>query len=70
MPYFYSTDGYGALGLSNVTHFNQMAVRLRRLPLTSLRTDRYHFTGSQVAWAWEGSFQLFLMPASSLAAGA
>ena len=27
VPYFYSRDGYAALGHSNVTHFNRMAAR-------------------------------------------
>ena len=27
VPYFYSKDGYAALGHSNVTHFNRMAAR-------------------------------------------
>jgi len=56
VPYFYSKDGYAALGHSNVTHFNRMAAR-------------YHSTGQQLAWAFEGAFQLFLMPAASLAEG-
>ena len=30
---------------------------------------RYHSTGQQLAWAFEGAFQLFLMPAASLAEG-
>lgn len=56
VPYFYSKDGYAALGHSNVTHFNRMAAR-------------YHSTGQQLAWVFEGAFQLFLMPAASLSEG-
>eukprot|EP00435_Cladocopium_sp_Y103_P010810 s1932_g2.t2 len=56
VPYFYSRDGYAALGHSNVTHFNRMAAR-------------YHSTGQQLAWAFEGAFQLYLMPAASLSQG-
>ena len=134
VPYFYSKDGYAALGHSNVTHFNRMAARsLVRSPVgrevlltwkcveelmenshpttplmmqglqgpcfpndfrrclsfchlgitgdsdsgTPLACDlsvhmyarRYHSTGQQLAWAFEGAFQLFLMPAASLAEG-
>lgn len=56
VPYFYSRDGYAALGHSNVTHFNRMAAR-------------YFSTGQQLAWAFEGAFQLYLMPAASLSRG-
>jgi hypothetical protein len=97
VPYFYSRDGYAALGHSNVTHFNRMAARwgaviplmgmgfcrvsdnqlaqldsspLAHHRLGTARHGRYHSTGQQLAWAFEGAFQLYLMPAASLSQGA
>jgi len=98
VPYFYSRDGYAALGHSNVTHFNRMAARCGAvIPLMGMgfcrvsdnqlaqldssqtcpspawcfaRHGRYFSTGQQLAWAFEGAFQLYLMPAASLSRGA
>lgn len=58
-PYYYSTDGYAALGAVNETH-------KYKLPVTYLENTTsitWH------AWVLRGAFELYLMPAATLAEG-
>mmetsp|Transcript_136081 Transcript_136081/g.339375 ORF Transcript_136081/g.339375 Transcript_136081/m.339375 type:complete len:769 (-) Transcript_136081:88-2394(-) len=57
-PYYYSTDGYGALGVVDKTN-------AQKIPL------KYSSDGKQVTWDFTGAgaFELYFMPAASLAKG-
>mmetsp|Transcript_126746 Transcript_126746/g.405846 ORF Transcript_126746/g.405846 Transcript_126746/m.405846 type:complete len:773 (+) Transcript_126746:92-2410(+) len=58
VPYYYSTDGYAALGVTDTTWAQQLPIK-------------YSSNGTEVVWNWDGanSFELYLMPAKSLELG-
>ena len=53
-----------------VTSWHKSTVPHKHRLDTVARHGRYHSTGQQLAWVFEGAFQLFLMPAASLSEGA
>jgi len=55
-PYYYSTDGYGALGVAKEPE-------MQHLPA------KYTTDGSKVTWTFTGPFELYLMPAATLEEG-
>lgn len=56
VPYYWSPDGYGALGAVAMTD-------AWKLP------TNYTVQGKQLVWNFDGDFDLFLMPSSTLASG-
>jgi len=55
-PYYYSTDGYAALGITSETKGQYLAVETG-------------CEGERVRWQFHGAFELYLMPAASLSLG-
>jgi len=55
-PYYYSLDGYAALGAVSGTKGNTFPVK-------------YSSDGKHITWTYEGALELYLMPAESLAEG-
>mmetsp|Transcript_14152 Transcript_14152/g.35788 ORF Transcript_14152/g.35788 Transcript_14152/m.35788 type:complete len:798 (+) Transcript_14152:69-2462(+) len=60
VPHYYTTDGYAALGVVNITTGNG---KTNNLPA------RYGTDGSKITWSTEGAFELYLMPAATLDEG-
>jgi len=58
-PYYYSTDGYSALGVVNTTD----GATVGHLPA------RYQSSGQDISWYFSDSFELYIMPAKTLAEG-
>eukprot|EP00439_Symbiodinium_sp_Y106_P071921 s2852_g13.t1 len=56
VPYYYTADGYAALGHTAATRFDRLLVR-------------YQVTGDYLSWFFSGDFQIYLMPAPSLLEG-
>ena len=73
VPYYYSADGYAALGHTNMADFDQLLTRCERAQACGQRSllgpCRYHATGEHIAWTFSGGFQIYLMPALSLLEG-
>lgn len=61
-PYYYSTDGYSALGAVNTTMRGSQEV-VGHFP------TKYVASNDAVSWYFNSSFELYLMPAASLAEG-
>ncbi|OLQ11145.1 Neutral alpha-glucosidase C [Symbiodinium microadriaticum] len=56
VPYYYTADGYAALGHTAASRFDRLLVR-------------YQATGDYLVWSFSGDFQIYLMPAPSLLEG-
>jgi len=61
VPYYYSTDGYGALGVSGPANVKET----RKLPISYRRQQER----KAVTWGFVGALELYLMPADSLEEG-
>jgi len=60
VPHYYSTDGYAALGVVNITTGNGK---------TNYFPADYSSSGKEITWTFKGAFELYLMPAGSLDLG-
>jgi alpha-glucosidase len=60
VPHYYSTDGYAALGVANVTTGSGK---------TNYFPADYSLSGTTITWSFTGPFELYLMPAASLDLG-